>query len=147
MTLAEHFTVMELCDSQTAARLGLDNTPTPESIDNLRLRCTTILEPARAALGPLRISSGYRAPAVNAAVGGSAHSDHMRGFAADVIPVEVDTLTLARWVTQWVPYDQVIGEFGTPEQPAWIHVSCAPPLRAQKLRILAGAGYEPWSLV
>jgi len=146
MILSEHFALHEFTDSQTAARLGLDNTPSPEILDNLRLLCTTILEPARMALGPLRISSGYRAPAVNAAVGGAKDSAHMQGFAADVIPVEVSKLTFARWVKQWVPFDQIILEFGTPEQPAWIHVSARPPLRAQVLRILAGTGYEPAGL-
>ena len=143
MKLSDHFTLAELCDSQTAARLGLDNTPTPEIIDHLSLLCTTILEPARMALGPLRISSGYRAPAVNAAAGGAKDSPHMLGFAADVIPIEVSKRTFARWVQQWVPFDQVILEFGTREQPAWIHVSARPPLRAEVLRILAGTGYEP----
>lgn len=145
--LTEHFSLAELIESQTAARLGLDNTPSDDVLDHLRLLCTTILEPARMALGPLRISSGYRAPAVNAAVGGSKDSDHMRGFAADVIPVEVSKGTFARWVKLWVPFDQIIGEYGTPEQPAWIHVSAASPLRAETLRILAdGQGYRPWSL-
>lgn len=146
MNLTEHFSLAELTDSQTAARLGLDNTPTPEIIEHLRLLCTTILEPARMALGPLRISSGYRAPAVNVAVGGAKDSTHMLGFAADVIPVKVQKLTFARWVKESVPFDQVILEFGTPGQPAWIHVSARPPLRAETLRILAGGWYEPATL-
>lgn len=143
MTLTEHFTLDEFTDSQTAARLGLDNTPTFEAVANLRVLCETILEPARQALGPLRISSGYRAPAVNASVGGSKGSAHMQGYAADVIPVQASKLTLARWVRGMVPFDQVILEFGTREEPAWIHVSAAPTLRRQVLRILAGTGYEP----
>lgn len=152
MNLTEHFTLDEFADSQTAARLGLDNTPSEEVIANLRGLCDTILEPARQALGPLRISSGYRAPAVNAAVGGSKGSAHMLGFAADVIPVEVSKLTFARWVKQWVPFDQVIGEYGVPGagpegQPAWIHVSCGPALRAETLRVVAdGRGYRLWDL-
>lgn len=144
--MTDHFSLAELTDSQTAARLGLDNTPSPEIVDNLRLLCTTILEPARMALGPLRISSGYRAPAVNAAVGGDPDSAHLHGFAADVIPLAVGKLTFARWVATCVPFDQVICEYGTREEPAWIHVSAASPLRAQVLRILAGTGYEPASL-
>lgn len=142
MRLTEHFDLSELTDSQTAARLGLDNTPTEEHVANLRLLCEMILEPAREALGPLRISSGYRAPAVNAAVGGSRDSAHMQGYAADVIPVQTGKLALARWVREMVPFDQIICEFGTRDDPAWIHVSAAPTLRRQVLRILAGAGYE-----
>lgn len=146
MNLTEHFTLEELTESQTAARLGLDNTPPEDIVANLRQLCETILEPARQALGPLRISSGYRAPAVDDAIPrgtpNARPSAHRLGYAADVVPVGVGKLTFAHWVSTMVPFDQVILEYGTRENPAWIHVSAAPALRGQILRILTGTGYE-----
>ena len=154
MTLTEHFTLDEFTDSQTAARLGLDNTPTDEHVANIRLLCEPILEPARQALGLLRISSGYRAAlvddAVPRAVPNTRPSAHRFGYAADVIPVQVGKLAFARWGRAMVSFDQIILEFGTRDEPSWIHVSVAPaghvsaaPLGSKIVRILAGTGYEP----
>ena len=144
--LSRNFTVAEMIQSQTAARLGLDNTPSPEVLERLKRLVLDILEPARDALGPLRVSSGYRSPAVNAAVGGSSASDHMTGDAADIIPIIVPVVSLARWITQNRPWDQLIFEYGTLESPAWLHISNGPRMRRQVLRILAGTGYESVTL-
>ncbi len=100
-------------------------------ITHLRTLCQQILEPARLALGPLRISSGYRCHALNVAVGGSRTSAHLQGYAADVIPISASKLDLARWVKNNCPYDQIILEFGTRQNPSWIHVSCEPRHRRQ----------------
>lgn len=158
MNLTEHFTLDEMTASQLAARLGLDNAAPPAVVEALRHLCETILEPAREALGPLRVSSGYRSPAVDdalpRAVANVRPSAHRFGYAADVVPVAVAKLTFARWVASTVDYDQVILEFGTIEEPAWVHVSAAPPghacaarVRGEVLRILHGRGYEPARLV
>lgn len=147
MDLTEHFTLEEMTASQTAARFNLDNTPEPVAVSNLVRLCTTILEPARAALGPLRITSGYRSPLVNTRVGGSRTSAHCLGFAADVLPTKATKRDFAKWVVANVPFDQVILEFGSTEEPAWVHVSADPRLRGQVLRILAdGQGYRPVTL-
>ena len=154
MNLTQHFTLDEFTDSQTAARLGLDNAPTPEIVEHLRVLCETILEPARQALGALRISSGYRAPAVDDVlrrpIPNARPSAHRFGYAADVIPVQAGKLAFARWIHEMVPFNQIILEFGTLEEPAWIHVSaapaehiCAAPPGERILRILSrGRGYE-----
>lgn len=142
MTLSDHFTLDEMTESQTASRLGLDNTPSPEAVERLRHLCERILEPARAALGPIRVSSGYRSPVVNDAVGGAPNSDHTRGDAADCVPLRTSKMEFARWVVANTDFDQVILEFGTPDEPAWVHVSAAPRRRGETLRILAGRGYE-----
>jgi peptidase M15-like protein len=144
MNVSENFTLEELTQSQTAARLGLDNTPNQDVILRLENLCEIILEPARAQFGPLLISSGYRSPDVNAAVGGSRGSAHMLGNAADVIPLHATKLDLARWVKNTVPFDQVILEFGSLAEPAWTHVSADPRQRKMVLRILPdGKGYQP----
>src|SRR6185436_7541553 len=116
--LGPHFSLWEFVTSQTGERQQIDNTPTDEVIANLRTLCTTILEPARAALGPLRISSGYRSAALNAVIGGSKSSAHMLGYAADVIPLSTTKTSFAKWVAANCNFDQIILEFGTPMEPA-----------------------------
>ena len=82
--LTTHFTLEEFTDSQTAARRGLSNTPPAHELENLE-RTAKVMEKVRTLLGdkPILISSGYRSPQVNAAVGGSKSSAHMSGLACD----------------------------------------------------------------
>ena len=85
-SLTEHFTLEEFIDSQTAARKGLNNVPALGSPERANLtRTAETMEKGRALLGdkPILISSGYRSPQVNAAVGGSKSSAHMSGLAVD----------------------------------------------------------------
>lgn len=137
--LSPNFTLAEFINSPTAVANRIDNTPPEDVVVNLTTLCRTILEPARMALGPLRINSGFRCPRLNAAVGGVKTSHHLLGYAADVHPLRASMLDFARWVKANCPFDQILLEFGTPENPAWIHVSCHPRLRRQVLRV-SGAG-------
>ncbi len=83
--LSANFSLNELTKSETAIRNGLDNTPTQEVVDNLRTLCENVLQPVREGYGvAVKVNSGYRAPEVNAAVGGSRTSDHCKGQAADI---------------------------------------------------------------
>jgi hypothetical protein len=133
--LSENFRLWELVRSSTADRLGIDNTPNQEEIENLKKLCENILQPARDALGPIRVSSGFRSEKLNIAVGGVSNSDHRLGFAADVMPIRVGTRKLAEWVVKNCPdFDQVILEFGTLDNPNWIHLSAASRNRKQVLR-------------
>ena len=136
MNLTPHFTLEELTASQSAARLGLDNTPPPEMVDALK-RTAQLLEEVRALLGkPVLVSSGYRAPAVNRAVGGAANSAHMLGCAADFsCPAFGSPLDICRAIARsGIAFDQVIHEFR-----AWVHIAWAPQPRRQVLTI-DGAG-------
>lgn len=83
--LTPHFTLQELCASQTAKEHGIDNTPPEEAVGNLRALCENCLEPLREALGlPVVITSGFRTKALNAKLAhSSSTSQHMRGQAAD----------------------------------------------------------------
>lgn len=133
--LSRNFTLAEMVQSDTADRLGLSNAPNAQERANLQKLACSVLQPARDALGPLRITSGFRSGAVNQAVGGVPNSDHRLGYAADVIPVDVGTRAFAVWVARNVPFDQIILEFGASAQnPAWIHVSVNPRNRRQILR-------------
>jgi hypothetical protein len=145
MKLSEHFTLAELTQSQTAARAGLKNDPTPEALENLKYLAGR-LEAIRKLLGrPMIISSGYRAPAVNRLVGGAANSQHMLGQAADFIaPAYGTPYEVASAIDRsGLKYDQLIHEFGR-----WVHVSFIRPElgepRRQALSIFnSKAGYLP----
>jgi zinc D-Ala-D-Ala carboxypeptidase len=95
--LTQHFTLAELTASGTAQRLGLDNTPPPEVLPALT-NTAEMLERIRSTLGvPVVVTSGYRAWAVNKAVGGVTTSDHAQGRAADIVaPTYGTPLQIAR---------------------------------------------------
>lgn len=144
MQLTDHFSLEELIASETAARSGIDNTPPAELMSNL-IALAKGLERVRAALGgrPIHINSGYRSPALNAAVGGAKKSRHMEGLAADILcpqfgrPLEVCRAIVAAGVQT----DQIIHEFGK-----WCHVSFAAPGKVPRGELLtiasAAQGYE-----
>lgn len=117
--LSPSFTVAEFERSQAASRLGIRNRMGPSQRTAAEALCREVLEPLRTVVGPVSVSSGYRAPKVNAAVGGSSSSQHMRGEAADIacnalsVAELFDLIRLLR-----LPYDQVLEEWG-----AWVHVS------------------------
>jgi len=127
MQLSEHFNLREFTRSETAMRRGIDNTPGPIHARNLQRVCEKILEPVRNNFGrPVRINSGYRGPALNAAVGGSSKSQHCNGEAVDF---EIDGLPnpeLAQWVVDNCEFDQIILEFYNPKEgpnSGWVHAS------------------------
>ena len=79
------FSIAEMTRSDTARRLGIDNTP-PDSIKkNLTLFIEKVLDPIREDWGsPIIVSSGYRCPELNKAVGGANTSGHQYGYCADL---------------------------------------------------------------
>jgi len=127
MQLTKNFTVAELSRSEAATRKGVDNTPPPDAVENLRALCEKVLQPLRDALGrPMRVNSAYRGPEANKAVGGSKTSQHMTGEAADIEFDGFDNMALAQKIVDMkLPFDQIILEFYTPGDPnsGWVHVS------------------------
>ena len=93
--LSADFKLWEFVKSVTADQHGIRNVPNELEIAHLRLLCRRILQPARDALGPLKITSGFRSAKLNELVGGAEGSDHRLGYAADVIPYQVGTRRLA----------------------------------------------------
>lgn len=121
MNLSEHFTLAEMTRSAAATRKGIPNVAPDAIVAKLRAVCEHILEPVRAHYGrPITVLSGYRAPAVNKAVGGAATSQHLKGEAADFIVNGVSNIEVCRWMQANMNYDQLIYEFG---EAGWIHCS------------------------
>ena len=121
MRLSENFSLEELTASETAARKGIDNTPSEEVINNLK-RLAAALQEVRALLNhrAILISSGYRSHELNQAVGGSATSDHCKGLAADFIcPSYGSPNDIVRAIAASdLSFKQVIREFDK-----WVHLS------------------------
>ena len=138
MRLSPHFQLHEFTRSQTAARRGIDNRPPPEAVAALGRLCETLLEPVRARFGrPVLVSSGYRAPALNRAIGGAANSQHVRGEAVDIEIAGIANPALAVWIRDHLAFDQLILEAHVPGDPqsGWVHLSLAHdrPQRGQVL--------------
>ena len=126
MELSKNFTLNELTKSQEATRLGIDNTPNKEHIENLKILCEKILQPIRDFYGmPVSISSGYRSVALCEAIGSSSKSQHTKGQAADFEVFGITNKQLADFVVQNLDYDQCILEFWNPNEPnsGWVHCS------------------------
>lgn len=130
--LSEHFTLAELTRSTTAIRKGIPNVPGADAVRALTLLCEKVLEPVRAHYGkPVIVTSGYRAPRVNVAVGGSATSQHCSGEAADFTVKGVSNIEVCRWIAANLDFDQLIYEFG---ETGWVHCSySAHRMRGQEL--------------
>ena len=137
MQLSKNFSLAELVASQVATRKGIDNTPAPAIVANLT-RLAALLEQVRALVGgPITISSGYRSPALNKAVGGAANSAHVLGLAADISTTKLTPKALALLIRQSdIAFDQLIYE-GT-----WVHIalSASAPRRQVLTAKFAGGG-------
>lgn len=122
-----HFTLDELCRSATATAKGIDNTPSPDTVDNLQALTDNILDPLREAWGgPVTVTSGYRSLTLNRAVGGAVSSQHMKGEAADItVGSRKDNMRLFNLIRSMkLPFDQLIFEKGDRTVgPDWVHVS------------------------
>ena len=99
MKLTKNFSLGELTKSSTATRLGIDNTPNSEHLVNMVNVCCHILQPVREHFGRVvTVNSGYRSPKLNAAVRGSAKSQHCNGQAADFEIINYPNYDLAKWI-------------------------------------------------
>ena len=140
MKLSKNFSLEELTRSATATKLGIDNTPDEEHLNNLQVVVDEIAQPLRDHFGkPVRINSGYRSPALNDAIGGSKKSQHSKGEAIDLEIDGVSNMEVADWITENCDYDQVILEFYNPAEgpnSGWVHASCKADLSQNRERIL-----------
>ena len=124
MKKIKYFKLSEFINSATANRLGIDNIPSFEVVDNLN-RLAAYLDDIRSKFGkPILISSGYRCPMLNKAVGGVVNSQHLKGLAADLVCSDMEKLLSI--IRETKGFDQVITEHNKGSKSYWIHVSVAP---------------------
>ncbi len=126
MKLSNNLSLNEMTRSNTAQRRGIDNSPTPEHIENMKVLAEKIFQPIREHFDrPIFVSSGYRSKALNTAIGGSQTSQHSIGEAIDI---DMDGTTLSNtdvfnYIKDNLDFDQLIWEFGNEQKPDWVHVS------------------------
>lgn len=138
MQLSPHFSLAEFTASSKAVQLGIDNTPPAHIVENLK-RVAILLEEVRELAGhAVGITSGYRCPTLNKAVGGEPVSAHLLGLAADIHVVGIPHKELALMIRDsGIEYDQLIYEID------WVHIGLAegklrqqdltkPPVRGQR---------------
>lgn len=130
----KYFTIKELCKSSTATKLGIDNSPNSEIVNNLNKLVEFILDPLREEYGkPINVNSGYRCDALNKAVGGSKTSHHRYGLAADITgrskSENKKLFDLAQKLD--LPFDQLINE----SNYSWVHISYSDKPRKQILHL------------
>ena len=123
MKLSKNFALSEITHSNTAKRLGIDNEPTETHLQNMQHIVDNLIQPLRDAVGPIRVSSGYRNPELNRAIGGSRSSQHCKGEALD-LQFWQNGKMMNELIYEWIldsgiEFDQMINEFDF----AWIHIS------------------------
>ena len=124
--ISQHITYTEAIYSNTAKRRGIDNTPSPSQVETMKITADKIFEPLRSWVGgPIKVTSMFRSPDLNTAIGGSKTSQHMKGQAMDLDDVYgyKTNAEMYHWIKENLNFDQLIWEFGTDANPNWIHVS------------------------
>ena len=124
--ISKHISYKEGVYSTTAKRLGIDNTPSTYHLQNMELLAEKIFEPLREYVnGPIAINSFYRCEELNKAIGGSSKSQHCEGRAIDIDDTYgyMSNKEMYEYIKNNLDFDQIIWEFGTDDNPDWVHVS------------------------
>ena len=130
MKLSNNLSLSEVTKSNTAIRRGIDNTPTDLHIINLKYLANKVFQPIREHFGSaIHVSSGYRSKGLNEAIGGSQRSFHSYGMALDLDmdgrSNKITNADIFNYIKENLPYSELIWEFGTDENPNWVHVAIA----------------------
>lgn len=145
MNVSPHFSWDELTRTGQTALQAANRAEAEQYRASLTRLAVELLEAIRAKFGPVKINSAFRGPSVNAAVGGSKTSQHMRGEAADIVAPSVSVEELHRWICaeSGLAFGQCILEKSSPSKPfTWVHVSLGTKREAL---VYDGAGtYSKW---
>ena len=124
--ISKHISYKEGVYSNTAIRVGINNDPNDEQLENMELIANEIFEPLRVWIGgPIKINSFFRSPELNTAIGGSSKSQHCKGQAIDIDDTfgKATNAEMYYWIKENLDFDQMIWEFGDDENPNWVHIS------------------------
>ena len=123
MKLSKNFSRAEIEHSNTAKRLGISNEMSEKHLENMQRLIDNLIQPMRDAIGPIRVTSGYRSPSLNRAIGGSRTSQHCKGQALDIqywSGGKMNNKVIYDWILESdLEFDQMINEFDF----SWIHIS------------------------
>jgi uncharacterized protein YcbK (DUF882 family) len=128
VTLTEHFSFEELTRTGKSDLQDVNRREARDYYERLKM-VAQMLEVIRTKFGTVRVTSGFRGPALNAAVNGSSRSQHSKGEAADFVCPSVTVDDLHKWIVteSGLPFGQCILE--KPPGSAWIHISLGAPYR------------------
>jgi hypothetical protein len=126
--VSKYVSLKEVTRSNTALRKGIDNTPTFEQLERIKTLAKAVFDPLREWVGgAVKINSGFRSRALNMAIGGSSTSQHCanNGAAFDIDDTfgHKTNAEMFNYIKDNLDFDQMIWEFGTDENPDWVHVS------------------------
>ena len=124
--ISKHISYHEGTYSQTGVRRDLDNTPDDSQLKRMEEVAENLFEPLREWVGgPIKINSFFRGEPVNTVIGGSRKSQHMKGQAIDIDDTfgHKTNAEMYHYVKDNLDFDQLIWEFGTDENPNWLHIS------------------------
>jgi hypothetical protein len=124
--ISKHISYKEATRSITALRLGIDNTPFEYELGNMKAVAENIFEPLRKWVGgAIKVTSFFRSEKLNKAIGGSVSSQHCQGRAIDIDDVygHKTNAEMFNYIKDNLDFDTIIWEFGTDDNPDWIHVS------------------------
>ena len=121
--ITKHLSLSEAIKSQTAIRRGINNSPPDHIVSVMRLTSSKVFEPIREHFNrPIYVSSFYRSPKLNKAIGGSSISQHCKGEAIDIDCDDINA-QIFHFIKDNLTFDQLIWEFGDEINPGWVHVS------------------------
>ena len=123
--ISKYITYLEATTSQTATRKGIVNIPGEKELINMQLVGIRVFDVVREYFDiPLRVSSFYRSLLLNNSVGGAKTSQHVKGQAIDIQATgDISNKMIFEYIKDNLDFDQLIWEFGTDKNPAWVHVS------------------------
>ena len=124
--ISKHISAREATESYTAKRKGIDNTPNDYQVTNMVGVAENVFEPLRKWVGGrIKINSFFRSKELNKAIGGSTKSQHCEGRAIDIDDVygHKTNAEMYNYIKNNLDFDQLIWEFGTDDNPDWVHVS------------------------
>ena len=128
MKVSNHVSYKEVTYSQTAIRNDIKNDPNRSQMDRIILLANNLFEPLREWVGgPIKINSCFRSEELNTRIGGAKSSQHManNGAAMDLDDTygHKTNAQMFHYIKDNLDFDQLIWEFGTDDNPNWIHVS------------------------
>ena len=124
--ISKHISAREAIESYTAKRKGIENIPNEYQLTNMVALAENVFEPLRKWVGgPIKINSFFRSEELNKAIGGSSKSQHCQGRAIDIDDVygHKTNAQMYEYIKNNLDFDQLIWEFGSDDNPDWVHVS------------------------